>query len=141
MPSAIRQLEVRTSLYLGSDAKPTEVYTHHTAGRDGRGGSSYIDALVCRDRDKDDEGGQVREERLYYVQNWRHDVVALIHAPSSTQMKIVERIRYDAYGRPTSFSPAGLARAGAVIGPDGDVDNNDDIVAVRGRGTDHAFLA
>ena len=118
----------------GSDAKPSETYAHHNAGRDGRGGASYIDALICRDRDKDVDGSVVREERLYYIQNWRHDVVALIRADSASDMKVVERVRYDAYGRPSSFNPADVARAGAVIGPDGDLDNNDDIQAVSGTG-------
>ncbi|MBY0309193.1 MAG: hypothetical protein K2Q09_10665, partial [Phycisphaerales bacterium] len=120
------------AVYLNADAKPSEVYSFHNAGRDGFGGGSYIDALVCRDRDKDVDGSIVREERIYYVQNWRHDVVALVRADSTSDQKIVERIRYDAYGRPSSFSPADTARSGGVIGPDGAVDTNDDVQSVLG---------
>lgn len=75
------------------NAKPSETYAHYNSGRDGRGGSSYIDGLICRDRDKDVDGGIVRKGRLYYVQNWRHDVVALIRADSVVGAAVVGRIR------------------------------------------------
>ncbi|MDP2325795.1 MAG: RHS repeat-associated core domain-containing protein, partial [Gammaproteobacteria bacterium] len=114
----------------GSDAKPSEVYSFHNAGQDGGGGSSYIDGLICRDRDKDVDGSIVREERIYYVQNWRHDVVALVRADSSFASALVERIRYDAYGRPSSFNPADVGRQGGVIGPDASLDNNDVILGL-----------
>lgn len=127
--------------WLGSATKPSETYAYHNAGRDGFGGSSYVDDLICRDRDKDGDISTVREERLYYVQNIHHDVVVLLRADSLFGGAVVERIRYDAYGRPTSFNPADVGRAGGISGPDGSIDNNDDIVFYSGSGvqwyTDH----
>jgi len=35
------------------------------------------------------------EERIYYCQNWRHDVVALIDANGGGQQ--IEQVRYEAY--------------------------------------------
>jgi hypothetical protein len=50
------------------------------AGLGGFGGSSYSDSVVLRDRgantDWVDESDGTLEERRYYCQNWRHDVVA-----------------------------------------------------------------
>ncbi|MDP1662881.1 MAG: hypothetical protein Q8L55_13280 [Phycisphaerales bacterium] len=92
----------------------------HTSGLDGRGGSSYIDKVVFRDRDTNADGG--RDERRYYLQNWRNDVVALI----TTTGAWVERYRYDAYGRPESYSVADIAGSGGGGGgPNGLVTSTD----------------
>jgi RHS repeat-associated protein len=73
-----------------------------------------------RERDTDANGSC--EERYYYLQNWRHDVVAIMDYDGQTKEKIV----YDAYGRPSSFSPADIKITGGATGrPDGTVDSND----------------
>lgn len=54
-----------------------------------------------------------------YLQNWRSDVVALIKETG----ELVERYRYDAYGRPSSFSPADLTGNNST--PDGTLDSSD----------------
>jgi RHS repeat-associated protein len=88
------------------DQHPKEVFVHHAAGLDGFGGSSYIDAVVLRDRDADtawhEEADSTREERRYYCQNWRADVVAVVDSTGT----LVEGARYSAYGVPIGV-PAG----------------------------------
>ncbi|NNE45975.1 MAG: hypothetical protein HKN37_04865, partial [Rhodothermales bacterium] len=64
--------------------------------------------------DWDDESDGTLEERIYYCQNWRHDVVALIDASGGQ----LEQARYTAYGVPDGL-PAGDADS------DGDVDGSD----------------
>ncbi|HYD01996.1 MAG TPA: hypothetical protein VEB22_12280 [Phycisphaerales bacterium] len=66
---------------------------------------------------------------LRSLRTGRHDVVALVRADSAFTAAVVERVRYDAYGRPTSFNPADVGRSGAVIGPDGNLSNDDVILA------------
>ena len=75
---------------------PTEQFWHHNAGPSGFGGSSYIDDVVLRDRATGAEGEGILDERVYYLQNWHHDVVALV----DTSGAIVERANYDGYGMP-----------------------------------------
>ena len=58
--------------------EPFEQLYHHAAGLAGYGGSSYIDLVICRDRDTDTESGGF-ESREYVLQNWRADVIALYH--------------------------------------------------------------
>jgi hypothetical protein len=41
-----------------------------------RTGGSCIDHTLLRDKDTDNNG--VPDERIYYVHNWRNDVVALL---------------------------------------------------------------
>ena len=69
--------------YRDTDANPKERLLHHTAGVSGYGSGSYIDDLVLRERDANTSwnstaGDGTLEERLYYCQNWRYDVVALV---------------------------------------------------------------
>ncbi len=98
--------------FLGSDTAPTEEFVHHAAGLDGRGGSSYIDLVALRERDTDDNGS--REERMYYCQNWRADVSAIIDSNG----EMYEWVKYSAYG-----VPFGLP--GADTDSDGDCDATD----------------
>ncbi len=107
--------------FRGTDTTPKAYYLHHNAGFDGGGGSSYIDAVIYRERDANGNGGDwddasdgTLEERLYYCQNWRADVVALITATGV----IADGARYSPYG-----VPFGMPR-GDVDG-DGDVDSGD----------------
>jgi RHS repeat-associated protein len=90
------------------DADPYELFVHHEAGMDG--GGSYIDAMVCRMRDTD-TGTAGFEERLYYCQNYRNDVVAIV-SDTGTQ---VEQVRYSAYGVPFGL-PAGDTDSDGDVG-------------------------
>ncbi|MGD9791110.1 MAG: RHS repeat-associated core domain-containing protein [Phycisphaerales bacterium] len=109
------------------DEEPKEVFVHHAAGLSGYGGSSYIDSVILRDRDVKNgwtglsEGD--REERLYYCQNWRADVSAIL----TDTGKMVEWVKYSAYGVPYSL-PAGDTDS------DGDWDATDDS-AISGSGS------
>jgi RHS repeat-associated protein len=110
----------QVALYVGANTDPTETFIYLNAGRDGYGGSSYIDDVVLRERDTDSDGDL--DERYYYLQNQHHDVVAIMNADGQTKEKIV----YDAYGRPSSFSPADIYNTALSTGrPDGVVDSND----------------
>ncbi|MCL4211421.1 MAG: hypothetical protein KJZ68_12265, partial [Phycisphaerales bacterium] len=75
-----------------------------------------IDDVVLRDRATGAEGEGILDERVYYLQNWHHDVVALV----DTSGAIVERANYDGYGMPIgTFSTNGNRRgyAGYEIDP------------------------
>lgn len=120
------------------DEEPKEVFVHHAAGlalrRRGRGfaGSSYIDSVIPNHTikpDRDVKNGWTglsegtREERLYYCQNWRADVSAIL----TDTGKMVEWVKYSAYGVPYSL-PAGDTDS------DGDWDATDDS-AISGSGS------
>ena len=101
------------------DSDPKEEYIPHQAGVDGRGGSSYIDLVILRDRDGDnsewvDAADGTMEERIYYCQNWRADVSAVVEDTG----EMVEWVKYSAYG-----VPFGLPRGDTDS--DGDADATD----------------
>ena len=104
--------------FRAGDSDPKEQYVLHNAGFDGRGGSSYINDVVLRDRDAntawDAAADGTLEERLFYLTNWRHDVVALL----DSSRRQVEHTRYSAYGTPFAM-PAGDTDS------DGDCDATD----------------
>ena len=104
--------------FRAGDSDPKEQYVLHNAGFDGRGGSSYINDVVLRDRDAntnwDDAADGTLEERLFYLTNWRHDVVTLL----DSSRRQVEHTRYSAYGTPFAM-PAGDTDS------DGDCDATD----------------
>jgi RHS repeat-associated protein len=81
-------------MYEDTDTAPTEQFWNHNAGLSGFGGSSYIDDVILRLRDTNGDG--TLDERRYCLQNWHHDVVALIDNTGS----IIERANYTAYGTP-----------------------------------------
>ncbi len=85
---------------------------HHHAGLAVSGSGSYIDSVILRDRDTTGDG--TLDERLYYLQNWRSDVVALITDTGDQR----EQVRYEPYGTPFGL-PAG------DIDSDGDFDATD----------------
>ena len=109
----------QVAMYLVGNTNPQEVFTYGQAGADGYGGSSYIDKVICRERDANLNGAF--DDRYYYLQNWRHDVVAIMDSDG----KLLERVAYDAYGRPHGFSPGDIKTAGAADRPDGVLDAND----------------
>ncbi len=100
------------------DDDPKERFVYHNAGLDGYGGSSYIDAVILRDRDANtpwpDEADGTLEERVYYCQNWRADVVALFN--SSGHM--LQQVRYDPYGVPFGISKADINADGVLDSAD-----------------------
>ncbi|MEM7305643.1 MAG: RHS repeat-associated core domain-containing protein [Planctomycetota bacterium] len=95
------------------DSDPKEEWVHHEAGAGGLKGSSYVNAVVLRDRDANtawtSTSDGTLEERIYYCQSWRGDVSALVDSDGGQ----VEQVRYSPYG-----APFGL--------PGGDCDSNGD---------------
>jgi RHS repeat-associated protein len=106
--------------YVDTDTVPLEEFVYHAAGRDGRSGSSYIDHTILRDKDTDANG--VLDERIYYVHNWRNDVVALVTDVGEQ----VESVRYSAYGIPFG-SPAGDADNDGDVNASASTDDTDQI--------------
>ena len=102
------------------DTDPKEEFLHHAAGLDGRGTGSYIDLVVLRDRDINSgwtsAADGTLEERIYYCQNWRADVSALV----TDAGQMLEWVKYSAYG-----VPFGL--------PGGDADSDGDCEAAISR--------
>jgi len=86
--------------YRESDASPKEQFVNATAGLDGYGRSSYINEVVCRNRDANSgwtaASDGTLEERYYYCQNWRGDVSALV----TSDRKLHEMVKYSSYGVP-----------------------------------------
>lgn len=105
-----------------SDSSPKEEFVHQHAGMNGSG--SYIDLVAFRDKDANTAwttaSDATLEERLYYCQNWRADVVAIVQCtnPATGAAKQIEQVRYSAYGVPFGL-PAGDADS------DGDCDAAD----------------
>jgi RHS repeat-associated protein len=141
--------------YRDADAEAKERFVYHAAGAGGFGGSSYIDSVILRDRDNSEkwyvEADGSLETRVYYCQNWRADVVATI-GPTATGegngLQVLERVKYDSYGRPrvmliadydhdgdvdaadnTAFNAeyGGTASAKADINFDGGVNGDDNL--------------
>jgi len=101
-----------------SETKPDAIYVHHAGGVAGSG--SYIDELAFRERDVDNDASKVLEERRFYAQNWRKDVVAMLDSSGG----LVEQVRYSSYG--VSYGlPAGDTDS------DGDYDATD-LAAITG---------
>jgi RHS repeat-associated protein len=101
-----------------TDTSPKEQFVNATAGLDGYGRSSYINDVVCRDRDANtawtSASDGVLEERYFYCPNWRGDVSALV----SSGRQLHESGKYSPYGVPNS-------RPGADTDSDGDCDATD----------------
>jgi RHS repeat-associated protein len=93
----------------------------------GRGGSSYIDSVVLRDRDMNGGGGWTGasdgtlEARHYYAQNWRADVSAIFDNAGD----VVEWHKYSAYGIPFLLTPGDHDKNGDVDKDDSDAFNAD----------------
>ncbi|MFN0012201.1 MAG: RHS repeat-associated core domain-containing protein [Phycisphaerales bacterium] len=85
-----------------------ETYVYHAAGADGTGGSSYIDSVILRTR----RNAAGMDGLVYYAQNWRADVVLLLEGQHVGLE--VERVRYSAYGVPSSTSPLDYNHDGSV---------------------------
>jgi RHS repeat-associated protein len=113
----------QVATFRGSDANPKEQFVYHCAGNGGYGGSSYIDSVVLRDRDMTNgwtgAADGTLEERTYYLQNWRADVVALVEPDGDGGAVMKEWVKYSAYGVPFAL-PAGDTNS------DGVCDSTDD---------------
>ncbi|MEQ1735197.1 MAG: hypothetical protein ABL886_02050, partial [Rhodoglobus sp.] len=96
-----------------SDTSPKEEFVPHAAGNSGIGDSSYIDLVVCRDRDEDTSwtsaSDGVLEDRIYFCQDSQGDVGAVVAAASA----MLEWCQFSSYG-----TPFGL--------PSGDTDSDGD---------------
>ncbi|MFN0012210.1 MAG: RHS repeat-associated core domain-containing protein [Phycisphaerales bacterium] len=110
----------RTPTWGGTlDANPKETFLYHAAGVEGRGSSSYIDSVILRERDANGNGGWrgqsdgTLEERRFYGQNWRADVVLFMKATG----RPIERVKYSAYGL-ALLKPGYDYNADGVINPD-----------------------
>ncbi|MDX2146598.1 MAG: RHS repeat-associated core domain-containing protein [Planctomycetota bacterium] len=101
-----------------TDSYPKERFVFHAAGADGLGGSSYIDAVVLRDRDINSgwrvAGDGTLEERFYYCQNWRADVSLVLAASGASGGGVKERVKYSAYGVAQCITPADYNANGQV---------------------------
>lgn len=108
--------------FRNQDTHPKEAFVYHAAGFGGYGDASYIDSVILRDRDNDDAtttdpsngwraaADATLDERVFYCQNWRADVVALAKADGTP----MEYIRYSSYGEPFSTPAADLNVDGVV---------------------------
>ncbi|MCP3998849.1 MAG: hypothetical protein GY722_27825 [bacterium] len=104
------------AMFIESDTAPTEEFMPHGAGNSGFGGSSYVDQVAVRDRDT--KGNGTLDERVFYCQNWRNDVIAIADADGGQ----AEMTRYSAYGVPFALAPGDMDS-------DGDVDAYDNGLA------------
>ena len=106
------------AVFRESDTSAKEAFVYHDAGASGYGGCSYIDDLILRDRDHNSgwtsAADGALEQRRYYCQCWRHDVVALIKSDG----KIAERDRYLSYGTPFGSPLADATFNGTVSASD-----------------------
>jgi YD repeat-containing protein len=78
-----------------------------------RQGGSYIDSVILRNKDANtswtSSADGVLEERIYYVQNWRADVSAVL-----TDAGVVkEWVKYTSYGIPVRIDPATTTATGS----------------------------
>jgi RHS repeat-associated protein len=101
-----------------SDASAKESFVYHAAGVAGRGGSSYIDSVILRDKDANtgwtSAADGTLEDRVFYAQNWRADVVAITKSDGQP----TEFIRYTSYGTAQAFAAADVNRDGTVNSTD-----------------------
>ncbi len=101
-----------------TDTSPKEEFVHHCAGSNGSGTASYVDLVVCRDKDANtawtSASDGTLEDRVYYCQNQHADLSAVVSSSGSMR----EWIRYSAFGVPFGL-PA------ADTDSDGDCDATD----------------
>jgi RHS repeat-associated protein len=99
-------------------AKPYQFFGYNSTGFRGTGydaSGGILDCPVVRWRDTDNDG--TLDETLYYLQDLRGDITALLDPVSQD---IVERVRYGPTGRPEAFPAADVNFDGKVDGGDKD---------------------
>ena len=108
----------KVATFRETDSDPKEEFVNHQAGLGGNGGSSYINAVVSRDKDANtawtSASDGVLGDKIYYCQNWRGDVSAIVKGAGYLQ----EWAKYSSYG-----TPFGLP--GGDTDSDGDCDSTD----------------
>jgi RHS repeat-associated protein len=108
----------KLATFRSSDTDPKEEFVPHQAGLDGAGTSSYINGMVLRDKDDSgpwtDASDGVLEQRMFYLNNWRGDVVAMV---TSTGYQ-AEMVRYSAYGTPFGYPGGDCNEDGIANGAD-----------------------
>lgn len=137
--------------YSASIRELDEQFVYHFAGQNGS--ASYVDSVVLRAMPGVGQQQSSGTDRLYYCQNWRADVVALVEADGG----LAEQVRYTAYGTPFNL-PAGEVNGDGTTGNsdytqigtwissstydvrgdldlDGDVDAADQAASFAGLGT------
>jgi RHS repeat-associated protein len=72
----------------------------------------YVDALILRDRDADNDGSHTLEERLYAQQDANFNVTAVMNASGTVQ----ERYLYDPYGARSFFDASYASRGSSSYG-------------------------
>jgi RHS repeat-associated protein len=120
--------------YRESDSSAKEAFVYQNAGIGGRGGSSYIDSVILRDRDNTTGNLLVSsgpptmyvghyfagasdgslEQRHFYCQNWRADVVVL----TDSNGQPAEHVRYTAYGEARSYRNGDMDLDGYITSTD-----------------------
>jgi RHS repeat-associated protein len=73
-------------------------------------GAQYVDELVARDRDADNNSGNGLEERLYALQDALYNVTGLVSTAGSVQ----ERFGYTAYGESTVLNADMTVKGGGT---------------------------
>src|SRR5215210_3707394 len=107
------------AVFRGADTTPKEFFVNHAAGLSGFGGSSALDAVILRDRDANttwtSSTDGALEERVYYAQNWRGDVVNVLkYVSGGGGVQQSEAVRYSSYGVPFGFSAGDFDASGVV---------------------------
>ena len=71
--------------------------------------AAYIDAMIARDRDTDNNGSL--EQRVYVMQDANWNITAIANSTGA----VVERFQYDAYGKRTVLSPTIVAASDTFV--------------------------
>jgi len=94
------------AVFRESDTAPKEEFVPQLAGADGFGGSSLLDGVILRYKDANtawtSASDGTLEEKRYYCQNWRGDVVAIVSSAGA----MYEWVKYSPYGIPFGMPAA-----------------------------------
>jgi len=94
------------AVFRESDTAPKEEFVPHLAGADGFGGGSLLDGVILRYKDANtawtSASDGTLEEKRYYAQNWRGDVVAIVSSAGA----MYEWVKYSPYGIPFGMPAA-----------------------------------
>ncbi|MBL8695976.1 MAG: hypothetical protein JNJ88_17915, partial [Planctomycetes bacterium] len=94
------------AVFRESDTAPKEEFVPHLAGADGFGGSSLLDGVILRYKDANtawtSASDGTLEEKRYYAQNWRGDVIAIVSSAGA----MYEWVKYSPYGIPFGMPAA-----------------------------------
>lgn len=111
----------KLATFRATDTDPKEEFVPHQAGLDGSGGSSYINDIALRDKDRNTPwttaSDGALEQRTFYLNNWRGDVVGLV---TSTGYQ-AESVRYSPYGTPFGYPGGDCDADGAADSADATV--------------------